>query len=314
MKKLKIITLNIFIVVILLLLAESICFIKDYKGSIYKSKHTKFGVETKFPPNWTKTYKYEEQPYDLRKPTGLEYKNAPIIIFGCSFAYGDRLKDNQTFSYKLSKLVKAPVYNRAACGWGLQNMFHQIRTKEIFNVVKQKPQQVIYVLMYDHIYRMYRHTYAFPFNNMLFLQYKFKKNDFVKYDPKIPFLERLSLSGIFYNHFARENAKNPKYFDKNFNLMKQYFIKSKNELEAKYGKINFAIVKYEFEETYENVYLKTERWKELEDAGFTVLDTTELMGRKLNKPEDYADDGFHPSEKVWDNLTPIIAKKLNLIK
>lgn len=289
-----------------------VCFIIDYKKNVYNPRHGQYHINVEFPPNWFKTYTFEQQPYDLRNPSGLEYKSAPVIIFGCSFAYGDRLQENQTFSYKLAKLLKAPVYNRAACGWGFQHMFHQIRTKEIFNIVKQKPQHVIYVYLYDHIYRMYRHTYSFPFNNWLFLQYKYDGNDFVKYNPKFPFLERLCLSGEIYHYIATEKSNNPKYFDENFDLMKQYFIKSKNELEKEYGKINFTIIKYEFEEEGREIYTKSSRWKELEQEGFTILNTTELAGRKLNQREDFADDGFHPSEKVWDFLTPIIIKRLNL--
>ena len=54
-----------------------------------------------------------------RKPDNENFKNPPILLFGCSFAYGEYLAQNQTFSYKLSKLLNSPVYNRAIPGFGV---------------------------------------------------------------------------------------------------------------------------------------------------------------------------------------------------
>ena len=38
-------------------------------------------------------------------------KKKPIVVMGCSYAFGQGLKDKQTFSYKLSKKAKRPVFN-----------------------------------------------------------------------------------------------------------------------------------------------------------------------------------------------------------
>ena len=311
-KKLKIIVFNICLILVTILIIEIICFISDYKENIYGPRHRENPIDVRFPENYLKTYTFDESPYDLREPSGLEYKSEPVIIFGCSFAYGDRLDHHQTFSHKLANIIKAPVYNRASCAWGLQHMLHQIRTKDIFNIVKQKPKHIIYIFINNHIYRMYRHTNQFPFNNMLYLHYKFDGNDFKKHNPTFPFLERTSIIGKIHHYEANRKTYEEKYFNKNFDLLKLYFIKSREELEKQYGKINFTIIKYNFEDDEQSKYLETVRWNELKEIGFNVIDTKDLVGRKLNRREDKADDNFHPSEEVWNILTPKIAEELKL--
>ncbi len=37
-----------------------------------------------------------------------------------------------------------------------------------------------------------------------------------------------------------------------------------------------------------------------------MFGTIDLVGRKLNNSEDFADDGFHPSGKVWDILIVVL--------
>ena len=53
----------------------------------------------------------------------------------------------------------------------------------------------------------------------------------------------------------------------------------------------------------------------LEKEGITVVSTEELIGRKMNKPEDRAvndPNHPHPSEKAWDEILVKLVKKFNL--
>ena len=57
--------------------------------------------------------------------------------------------------------------------------------------------------------------------------------------------------------------------------------------------------------------------KKLEDIGYTVITTEELIGRKMNKPEDRnpktIDPNYpHPSSKAWDEVIPKLIQELNL--
>lgn len=65
---------------------------------------------------------YEQRNYfsdeNRYKTVGSKNKK-PVVIFGCSFAYGEYLNDNQTFGYKLSKQTGRTVYNFAYSGGDL---------------------------------------------------------------------------------------------------------------------------------------------------------------------------------------------------
>jgi hypothetical protein len=93
--------------------------------------------------------------------------------------------------------------------------------------------------------------------------------------------------------------------------MKKYFEKSREEMQKVWGK-NFKFVILKYDEGDNSKYISSERWKELEDEGFIVLNTTDLVGRVLNQTEDLAFDNFHPAEKVWDMLIPKIVKEIGL--
>ena len=46
--------------------------------------------------------KYSSSTKVFRKPEGLQYKGKPILLYGCSFAYGEKLKRKDTFSSQLA--------------------------------------------------------------------------------------------------------------------------------------------------------------------------------------------------------------------
>ena len=60
--------------------------------------------------------------------TKIEYRETkeeknPIVVLGCSYAYGQGLKDKETFSYLLSEYTSRPVISFAHCGsQGVENL------------------------------------------------------------------------------------------------------------------------------------------------------------------------------------------------
>ena len=90
-----------------------------------------------------------------RKPDGLEYKNKePIVLFGCSYAYGQFLEYNQTFSYKLAHILKRPVYNRAIPGRGISFMYWQSINNDFYSAVPPSD-TVLYIIFHDHYRRLF---------------------------------------------------------------------------------------------------------------------------------------------------------------
>lgn len=134
---LKIIFINVILLLLILITSEWICFLiikHKYEPRLKITKamnkatgrHSLEELKYNYKLN---SFNYENEKIAMRNPEGLNYKKLPIILFGCSFTYGDGLNNNQTFSYKLSHLAKRPVYNRAECGWGVQHMLSNLEEK-----------------------------------------------------------------------------------------------------------------------------------------------------------------------------------------
>lgn len=248
----------------------------------------------------------------LRKPYGLQYKNKPIMLFGCSFAYGMWLNDNQTFAYKLSELTKRPVYNRAYTGWGIQQMLYQLNRKDFYTEVKE-PEYIIYIFIPDHEKRLLQTLYDF-FSGEPYLKYV-EKDGQLEEATRIPtfflrfYTVRAMLCAEQQNAYSKINYKK---YNQIFDLMEKTFIESKRVANQHFPNTKFIILKYYGADAPDSWFMKTERWHELEKKGFIVVDTKELVGRYLDKPEDLCPDILHPSEKAWDIVTPKLVKKLNL--
>lgn len=264
-------------------------------------------------PYFQKIKTFEEE-YDVikvnnfRKPEGLNYKKKPIIIFGCSFAYGEGLSNNQTFSYKLSQLSKRPVYNRAFCGWGIQHMLYQIRQDSFYKDVKE-PEYVIYVFIDDQIRRLYLDIFD-PTNKQIYLRYIEKNDKLIEKKTLFPFLWNFYTINDYQLKKATEIAGKSENENKNFDFMKKMFIESKREINKRYPREKFIIIKYENGKNPHFCYT-TNRWKELEKAGFIVIGVNELVGKDLTSKE-FRLNNDHPNEKAWDLIVPALVKKLNL--
>ncbi len=88
---------------------------------------------------------------------GINYTKKPIVIFGCSYAYGHGLKREETFPYKLSEITKRPVYSFASCGSNaIRNLIEVekfIKNDEQNKKVINEAEYYIYLYMHDHIDR-----------------------------------------------------------------------------------------------------------------------------------------------------------------
>lgn len=310
-EKIKILLVNIVVSVFCILILELIFFSINYKKYMV-------GFQQEFPSNYLQTISFDERypvlkqyEGEFRRPEGLNYTKKPIIIFGCSFALGDRLKTSQTFSYKLSHYTKRPVYNRSACSWSMQHMLYQLRRKDFYKEVKE-PEYIVYVFIAPHIERMYSYTTVFPYNNNICLRYENRNGGLEQVNPRFNFIYRLN---IFYNLLMKktyDKAKNPANFDKNFNFMEQYFLESKKEAGKHWHNTKFVILKYNDRTSCDDPYYKSKRWKELEKEGFIVVDSKDLVGKTFREREYFADDNFHPSEKVWNLVVPEFTERFKL--
>ncbi len=308
-KILSIVLLNIIIFCGLLFCSDFI---------IWKTHPEKFSPNfayyIKNPP--VHMYPVEKQFYEIDKnnygnggrvPDGLQYKNKPIIIFGCSFAYGLFLPPEATFSHKLSNLLQCPVYNRALSGGGLQHMYRQTTTPLFYRQVP-KTDTVIYVMINDH----YRRMYGEPFhirNNYLYFHYKHVNNKFIypKYDNVFSnFADSCYTIRLIRKHLQHHYINNPKNADKITDLAVLYFIKARRNMEKRWGNhINFNVVLYDFDLYSQKLE------KKLIKNNFNVIKTNSLTKEDLTLQGKYAfENDTHPTELAWDLLTPLIAEKI----
>ena len=122
--------------------------------------------------------------FSFRKPCGLEYKKQPILLYGCSFTYGDGLKDNENFSYILSKTTKRPVYNFGLSGKGMQHSLHIMQNHP---KISPEPQYIIYTFLQRQIRRLYMEcVFIGPFN---FYSYEYKNGVFVPKESNFNFIK-----------------------------------------------------------------------------------------------------------------------------
>ena len=82
-----------------------------------------------------------------RRSVGQEYlpKNKHLILFGCSYMYGEGLNDNETLQYMLGKIMpQYNVYNYAVHGYGPQDMLALLETRRLPLEVRSNKGAAIY--------------------------------------------------------------------------------------------------------------------------------------------------------------------------
>lgn len=77
-------------------------------------------------------YSLKSNKFTLKNITFRPIENAnspkrPIIIFGCSYAYGYNFDNKETISHIMAQFSTRPIINRACCGWGIQHMVYQLK-------------------------------------------------------------------------------------------------------------------------------------------------------------------------------------------
>lgn len=316
MGKKLVILINLFSIIILLLIAEAILY--KNANQIYQ---TRFKTEAKLPVSYSTKPIYSVDisiyfsgiPDDFsgRKPDGLEYKTTPITVFGCSYAHGQYLKYNQTFSYKLSELLKRPVYNRAIPAKGLAKMYYQSENDAFYKDVP-KSDLVIYIMLDDHYRRMkssnldmteiYKHR-----------TYKVKNGELIlnnETNPILCFLRSTYIYKAISCKLVERSVDNPKNAEKLSDEAALYFIKTRENLEKRWGtKVDFVVIYYNHWLRYGDLLRA-----KLEANGFKVINMNQITHENLLTEKYFSPITLHPTEDVWDLITPKIVDFLELNK
>ena len=238
----------------------------------------------------------------FRKTWGLEYKKPPIVIYGCSFAYGQNLKDEETLGYFLSKMTKRPVYNFSIPAKGLQHALYIIKNQKD---IEPKPEYIIYVFIQDQIRRMYMPCSLIDDYN--FLEYTKNNDNFTEKEPLFKYLK----NSVLYNSFIRYIVfPNIRESDR-FNLFLLYLHTMKKEIYKKYPNAKFIFVIYDGHYSDDDfINFTDDKIQKIKDANINVIDLDEIFGKKLYKTEyRISSEDKHPNAKAWENIAPEIVNK-----
>lgn len=297
MKKVGIIFVNLILLILIVIGAEYYSYSEANKYFVDNVPYFRKKVDT--------TVETLKEDYNMRRPCGLNYGKKPILIYGCSVAYGFALPEEESFGNQLSELTKRPVYNFGMSAKGLQHAYYLMKNDK---KISPAPEYIFYVFINDHFRRMY--IDCNKIDNLNYLTYRERRGVLIEN-------KQGSLSDKSY---LVSNIKNMTYYAlKNifkrqiFDFFKLYLISMKNEINKNYPNTKFVLV------NYDNGYfseLTPQRVAEIEKEGIDVILLNEEFNDKL-KMDSYKNpvekDIFrHPNGEAWKLVVKYLAEKYNL--
>ena len=236
---------------------------------------------------------------------GKNYKKPPIIVSGCSYAYGHGLKKEETFSYLMSNLTQRPVFNFSLCGQdlllSLQHAFSYIQEDENNKETLKKADYFVYVYMHDHINRFFSRDQIMNSYDRLFkpskLEHKLIQFYLIRYI--------LSLIRIL------------PYLDKTEDWLEHVLLTAHNNVKNIAPNAKIIIVIYDEklpDERFFEAYIanNSDVWEKYQaKTGDIVIHTKDLTGFIFDKNYKLKADtaGWHPNNKAWKIFTLLFVKK-----
>ncbi len=295
---------NILLIFFVFSIVEYAAFVKTKnENMIFKSQADKLEANN--------TVNYRTKYTILKDFNTTIYRNSfisektdkkPVIWFGCSFAEGAGLEDNQTPCYKISQLTGRSCINRSKGATGTQFMYYQLLNPDF---IKEVPEAdfVIYTFIWNHLQRLYNYQIN-PLIDMFNLRYKDKNGVLEEIKPVFkPFYSSFFVKRIL-NRKVYKAAKLEEYNFKLFNLtMKE----TAGLIKKQYP--NAVFIMLEFPELSGN-NLPVSEIKKLESFGIKVVRVKDLIGDLNIYDEKYwLPDKIHPTEEAWDIILPELKKR-----
>ncbi len=240
-------------------------------------------------------------------------KNESIIIFGCSYAEGTSLDNDNKPTDVFAKITTMPAYNRAWGGLGLATMLWQARSKDFWDGIKYPPKFIIHVFIPYQVDRLVSDKYGMSSLLPIYIGYNIKDNTLVENKLPFRFLLRLKfLRKIVYGYYERK-FYSPENQALIFDLIKLHYIESRKAIIEKYPNIKFIIIKHPIsKEIIRDDYIyNTKRWKELEKEGFIIYDLAKDIDVDITTKEYLLPD-MHPNKKTWQVVIPKLVKDLQI--
>ena len=251
-----------------------------------------------------------------RRPDGLKYYNkTPIVCFGDSYMFGQYLEPEQTFPHKLSEALKRPVYNRAVSGTAFATMYYQVASEEYSPTFYREvpPSDTVFYMMINHhwwrtltlgdtyvIGKLFYMRYTPKKGKLVMDNYKNKLYNFIKSSYTIRYLNLKYIDWYVNRGNSAERLTD---------LAMAYFLETRRILEEEWNrKIKFVVIFYQATDIVHRDLLK----RKLVDNDFIVIDTKDLTDADLDSDKYMMKDNKHPTEELWNMLTPKIIEQAGL--
>lgn len=255
-----------------------------------------------------KGYHYED---NFRKPIINDNAQNGIILMGCSYSYGYFLPENKNLGSFLNKHLSKiyNIYNFSVSGGCQKEALYLLQSKIISNCIeKQQPNLDKSVFIYTYIYQ---HKNRLFYNDRLFVP-SFKNVDSLSGEKlvlsKNTVFQQCQTVNFIKRWFMLKYFQNINFCQKIGNkLVLLYFNELNSEIKKQFKNSELVVFVYNEEKS------DLEIWQKLRKEGIKVILLSELTDKNIYATPEYTiADGWHPNEKAWEMLAPLIAKKLNL--
>lgn len=315
--KRKTLIINIILTTIIYIIVEVFCFRLFDNSVSYSVPFIQKSLEdclAKYPPERYKQYEKKENN-----------NKKPILFVGCSYTLGEALEDEDTMPAKIEKLTNRYGYNWGISGYGAVQALILFLLENKYHLINEEPEYIIYTYMFHHldrfqepeIFNFYRKNNYIPIQkyNNLYKSYIYRR------------IKDIELSNYLYNNGELDIQLNLFYtIMKDIKKQSEKLFPNSKFVILIYSDINYDLCrnlmgqddenKFRINKMFEIMYSEDFK-KNLENMGYTVITTEELIGRKMYRQEDRnpktIDPNYpHPSSKAWDEIVPKLIQKLNL--
>ncbi len=291
----KILSINIFLILVIILLAEITCICLTYK--IQNWENFNFGNHIEKIINSYINHKYFEE-YDFRPVSYGKIFKKPIIIVGCSYAYGLGLNENETISSLISNKTNRTVYNLGVKATSTREILYILRNNDLRNKLLDNQnnfEYVIYPYISNHRYRLYTDIKPYTYSPY----FKETENG----------LEYYEKNKLIANSYIYKKFLDWKYSEINnkeaFRLMCVYLKEINKEIKKHYPDTKFVVLIYED-------YLN-ENWNILDKEGIIIVKVKDIAKIDVKSPEyTLSPNDFHPNAKAWQVIVPKLIEELKL--
>ena len=311
-KAITIILINILLIFIAVFIFNYLYFVKLTANNMdipYYEVFSKHAYENIYFTLKMSTFDdfYKKREANMFRPvSGEEYtEKKPIILMGCSFAYGHVLDDNKILSARIAEKAKRTVYNFAYPGWGTQNIIYLMQHNQKLQNVKKEgegKQYIIYWYIYDHLRRLY---IPFFFTDTYYaLLYTEKNGTLVRKERNHPYIDAFYLiKDQEYKRVLTDYAERTEEMEK-YRFFMQHMYRIKEEKDKLFP--DAQIIVMSSSEPFPDQVVS-----DLEAIDIPVLYTKDLTGVDMENDPEWTYD-IHPNAAAVELLSDALIKELGL--